>query len=127
MPLENEMKKPKKFGTPLGVLNVGMAVIIVLYVGMGFFGYLRFNHEIKGSITLNLPDDEIAAKIVQICLAVAIFMTHAVQCYVAIDISWNEYISTFVQNDSMKTFWEYVTRTSLVLFTCEFISCPFIL
>jgi proton-coupled amino acid transporter len=58
MPLENEMKTPKSFGGPLGVLNRAMVSIIVLYVGMGLFGYLKYGDESAGSITLNLPKDE---------------------------------------------------------------------
>lgn len=71
------MKKPKAFGGNFGVLNKGtrsllnvekyskvsslfiaMVIIVVLYVGMGLFGYLRFGDQILGSITLNLPRNE---------------------------------------------------------------------
>lgn len=58
MPLENEMKSPKSFGKPFGVLNVAMGLIIVLYVGMGFFGYLRYGENALGSITLNIPSED---------------------------------------------------------------------
>lgn len=57
MPLENEMKTPKSFGGKVGVLNISMVSIVILYVGMGFFGYLKYGDESKGSITLNLPDE----------------------------------------------------------------------
>lgn len=119
MPLENEMKKPRLFGSPCGVLHVGMASIISLYVGMGFFGYLRYGDKVEGSITLNLESTEVLAKVVQILLALAIYVTHALQCYVAVDIVWNEYISRKVRKDSRKIFWEYVVRTLLVLVTCK--------
>lgn len=59
MPLENEMRTPKSFGGNFGVLNRSMVLIIFLYVGMGLFGYLKYGPEIKGSITLNLPQDEL--------------------------------------------------------------------
>lgn len=59
MPLENEMKTPKSFGGNFGVLNKSMSLIIFLYVGMGFFGYLKYGADIKGSITLNLPQHEL--------------------------------------------------------------------
>lgn len=59
MPLENEMRKPKSFGGSTGVLNRAMVVIIFLYVGMGLFGYLNYGSDIKGSITLNLPPNEL--------------------------------------------------------------------
>lgn len=59
MPLENEMKTPKSFGGNFGVLNKSMIAIIFLYVGMGFFGYLKYGDQIAGSITLNLPQDKL--------------------------------------------------------------------
>lgn len=52
------MKTPKAFGGTYGVLNQSMSLIIFLYVGMGLFGYLNYGPDAKGSITLNLPDNE---------------------------------------------------------------------
>lgn len=52
------MKTPKAFGGTYGVLNIAMVFIVFLYVGMGFFGYLKYSDDILGSITLNLPAGE---------------------------------------------------------------------
>lgn len=52
------MKNPENFSRPLGVLNVGMSFVTFLYVTVGFIGYLRFGNDIYGSITLNLPQDQ---------------------------------------------------------------------
>ena len=117
MPLENEMKKPKTFIKSFGVLNIGMGTIVVLYTAIGFFGYIRYGSDIEGSITLSLTEPMVLAKTVQILLAVAIFFTHPIQCYVAIDIAWNEYIAPNLEKNSHKVLWEYVVRTSLVLLT----------
>ncbi|XP_014470140.1 PREDICTED: proton-coupled amino acid transporter 1-like isoform X2 [Dinoponera quadriceps] len=117
MPLENEMKTPKAFMKPFGVLNLSMSVIIVLYAGLGFFGYIRYGSDIEGSITLSLPTDEKVGKAVQIILAIAIFFTHPIQCYVAIDIAWNEYISPAIGKHRFKLVWEYVVRTVIILLT----------
>lgn len=56
--LENNMKTPKSFGGWFGVLNVGMFVITVLYAIVGLLGYLKYGAQADGSITLNIPKDE---------------------------------------------------------------------
>lgn len=52
------MKTPQNFGGTCGVLNMGMSVIVILYVVVGFFGYMKYGSAAEGSITLNLPKDE---------------------------------------------------------------------
>lgn len=58
LPLENNMKTPQDFGGPIGVLNTGMVIVACLYTSVGFFGYLKYGDHVKGSITLNLPPDD---------------------------------------------------------------------
>ncbi|XP_055632906.1 uncharacterized protein LOC129773330 [Toxorhynchites rutilus septentrionalis] len=117
LPLENEMKTPKKFGGNFGVLNKAMVLIVTLYIGMGFFGYLNYGPDAKGSITLNLPEDEILAQCVKGMLAFAIYITHGLACYVAIDITWNDYMKKRFGESTRTTFYEYMVRTVLVLIT----------
>lgn len=58
MPIENEMIKPAQFlGCP-GVLNIAMVTVSLLYACVGFAGYLQYGEEVRGSLTLNLPQDE---------------------------------------------------------------------
>jgi proton-coupled amino acid transporter len=58
MPLENSMKNPDHFINKLGILNIAMAIVIFLYAVIGFLGYVRFGDEVLGSVTLNLPREE---------------------------------------------------------------------
>lgn len=57
LPLQNEMKKPSDFKKPLGVLNIGMSVVTLLYILIGFLSYLKYGEGIEGSVTLNFPKD----------------------------------------------------------------------
>lgn len=58
LPLENNMKNPEDFGGSTGVLNTGMVIVACLYTSVGFFGYLKYGEDVKGSITLNLPPND---------------------------------------------------------------------
>ena len=52
------MKTPQHFiGCP-GVLNTGMFFVVLLYTGVGFFGYLKYGDATQASITLNLPTEQ---------------------------------------------------------------------
>ncbi|XP_025835239.1 proton-coupled amino acid transporter-like protein pathetic isoform X2 [Agrilus planipennis] len=115
MPVENNMKKPHHFlGCP-GVLNTAMATVVVLYGVIGFFGYLKYGEATEGSITYNLPVDEILAQVVKCLVALAIFFTYSLQFYVAYSITWGitgKHISTKFHNLT-----QIVLRTLLVSMT----------
>ncbi|XP_056631414.1 proton-coupled amino acid transporter-like protein CG1139 [Diorhabda sublineata] len=115
MPLENEMKTPQYFGSTLGVLNIGMAVIVLLYTSMGFFGYIAYGDKVGGSISYTIGN-ELPAQICKIMLSFAIYITHGLQMYPAIDTVWNQYLKTWIGKSDLLLFWEYLTRTLMVLF-----------
>lgn len=52
-------------------------------------------------------------------LAFAIYITHGLACYVAIDITWNDYVAKRLGAQRNALFWEYAVRTGLVLITCK--------
>ncbi|VVC27247.1 Amino acid transporter, transmembrane domain [Cinara cedri] len=114
--LENNMKTPASFGGTTGVLNVGMTAITIMYVAMGFFGYVKYGLDTQGSVTLNIPKNEILSQLVKIIFAFAIFITYALQAYVPVEIIWNTYMKKRIQNWD-KTTMEYLLRISVVLIT----------
>ncbi|RLU19973.1 hypothetical protein DMN91_008532 [Ooceraea biroi] len=115
--LENNMKTPQYFGGYCGVLNIGMIVIVILYIAVGFFGYVKYGAEAAGSVTFNLPEDEAMAQSIKIMFAIAIFITYALQAYVPVEIMWSTYLDHRIQN--RKVLWEYVCRTLITL--CTFV------
>lgn len=88
MPIENEMIKPQQFlGCP-GVLNTAMSAVVALYAFVGFSGYLNFGDEARGSLTLNLPQDEILAQVAKILVACVMILSYALIFYVPVDVIW---------------------------------------
>ncbi|KAA0197995.1 hypothetical protein HAZT_HAZT009166 [Hyalella azteca] len=59
LPIENRMADPSNFSGIIGVLNTCMVIVVCLYTGIGFFGYVRYREDVQGAITLNLPSDEV--------------------------------------------------------------------
>ncbi|XP_018898467.1 proton-coupled amino acid transporter-like protein pathetic isoform X2 [Bemisia tabaci] len=114
MPLENNMKKPQHLiGCP-GVLNTGMFLVISLYSGVGFFGYLKYGSKTEPSITLNLPQHELLGQSVKLMMAVAIFLTYALQFYVPFEIIWKSVKHRFTSKPKTA---EYSLRVGLVVGT----------
>lgn len=52
------MKTPEDFLGCCGVLNIATIIILIPYIIIGFMGYWKFGDTVKGSITLNLPSNE---------------------------------------------------------------------
>ncbi|XP_055526283.1 proton-coupled amino acid transporter-like protein CG1139 [Wyeomyia smithii] len=86
LPLESNMKTPKDFCRWNGVLNTGMTIVTCLYSAVGFYGYLKYGDEAQGSVTLNLPSEELLAQMVRLLMAVAVFASYALQFYVPMTI-----------------------------------------
>lgn len=86
LPIENQMKYPRDMLGVTGVLNTSMILVLVLYIAMGFYGYLKFGDSIQASITYNLPPTELAGQITLCLYSMAIFFSYSLQFYVVIDI-----------------------------------------
>ncbi|XP_038216222.1 proton-coupled amino acid transporter-like protein pathetic [Zerene cesonia] len=118
MPLENSMKTPKSMLGFCGVLNKGMSGVTLVYILLGFLGYLRFGENVQDSITLNLephPDDPqvygVLAQVVKVSIAVAVYCTFGLQFFVCIEIMWNSIKEKFTNRPN---FADYVMRTIMV-------------
>ncbi|XP_077302200.1 proton-coupled amino acid transporter-like protein acs [Arctopsyche grandis] len=116
LPLKNEMREPKHFQKPLGVLNTGMFVVISLITSVGFIGYLKWGEEVAGSLTLNLPKDDVLSVVVQGLLLFAIMFSFPIQFYVPVDIIWPQIQEKFGPFKSPVAA-ELILRCLLVLLT----------
>ncbi|XP_055386340.1 proton-coupled amino acid transporter-like protein CG1139 isoform X2 [Condylostylus longicornis] len=116
LPLENNMKTPEDFGGWTGVLNTGMVIVACLYTSVGFFGYLKYGENVRGSITLNLPPNEIFSQSVRVMMAVAIFLSYTLQFYVPVNII-SPYVQSKFDTERAKRLSEVSLRIILVTFT----------
>lgn len=52
------MEHPEQFLGCCGVLNMAMIIICSIYVILGFMGYWKYGEAAEGSVTLNLPPQD---------------------------------------------------------------------
>lgn len=126
----------------MGVLNVGMTIVTLIILTMGFVGFWRFGDDVKGSLTLNLPptlmyvktsvhdarskdfDERFLflffslSKIVVGLMVFAIICTYTLQFYVPVAILWPSVQEKYgpFQSPALA---EYLLRAALVFATCN--------
>lgn len=118
LPLQREMKKKKNFTSTFGVLNVGSILMILLLLSMGFFGYLKFGENVKGSITLSISEQYKGplAQVLVGAIGFGILCTYSIQFYVPVAIIWAE-ISEKFGPFTHPACGEYILRVVLVIIT----------
>ncbi|KDR21512.1 Proton-coupled amino acid transporter 1 [Zootermopsis nevadensis] len=116
LPLQSEMKQHDQFTRPFGVLNIGMTIVTCLIVTVGFLGYLKYGDSVEGSLTLNLPQEDILAQAVQLTISVGVLFSYALQMYVPIEILWPR-IQRRWGPFKYSSLIEIIFRSSLVLIT----------
>uniref|UniRef100_A0A1B6EEK5 Amino acid transporter transmembrane domain-containing protein n=1 Tax=Clastoptera arizonana TaxID=38151 RepID=A0A1B6EEK5_9HEMI len=87
LPIENSMKNPSNFLGWKGVFSRAMAFVILLSLVTGAFGYIKYGDDVKGSISLNLPNT-ILAEVIKVLVAVAIVCTYGLQIMAAAQVFW---------------------------------------
>ncbi|OTF84207.1 proton-coupled amino acid transporter 4-like protein, partial [Euroglyphus maynei] len=121
LPLQKEMKTPESLQGNVGVLNISMSLVACINLAIGFFGYLKYGDNVKGSITLNLPAEPLyqSCKVIFAC---AIFLSYSIQFYVPVTILWPWVCKKFNLKEGAKktNTIEYFFRAGLVIFTSKF-------
>ncbi|GJQ67749.1 hypothetical protein Trydic_g16554 [Trypoxylus dichotomus] len=112
--VENNMKTPKYFGGWFGIYNRSIAILLSLNTALGFLGFWKYGEETKPSIALNLPPDDIVTQLVNLLFAFAIYTSHGLNGYVPIQMVWENYLTTVLEESKYKVAWEYLLRVFLV-------------
>lgn len=111
MSVENAMKKPEQFLGKPSVLIMAQSFITLLYCFVGFFGYVRFGEETKGSISLNLPLDQWSAIAGQALIGCAIYFTFGLSFFVPTEILFKK-LEKRLENNRFAS--ETIIRTLLI-------------
>jgi amino acid permease len=87
LPIYNQLKKREQFGSYFGIANVAFFIILMLYILVGFLGFLKYGPDVKDSITLNLPAEPLYDA-VRAMFTLSILMSYPLQFYVPNEIIW---------------------------------------
>lgn len=119
LPLHSKMRDKPAFIGWNGVLNLGLVITICLYQAVGFYGFLKFGNDAKGSVTLNLPSDQWLYLSVRLMFAVSLFISYGLQFYVPVSIIW-PIIERNLERRGTELPWytAYIFRFLLVGVTC---------
>lgn len=102
LPIYLRMRDQTQMSGFLGLINVSYGILLVLYFCVGLFGFLRFGHDTKDSITLNLPPEPIY-DVVRAMFACSVLLTYPLQFYVPNEIVWNWARRTLLMVDPTET------------------------
>uniref|UniRef100_A0A8R1I044 Aa_trans domain-containing protein n=1 Tax=Caenorhabditis japonica TaxID=281687 RepID=A0A8R1I044_CAEJA len=84
LPIENQMNEPIHFITPNGVLNTSCVLVLLVYMTVGFFGFLRYGNDIRDTLTLNLPQTPFYQAI-KVMFVLCILVSYPLQFYVPME------------------------------------------
>lgn len=117
LPLKNSMKNPSNFSRPMGVLNVGVTMQTILFICLGVFGYWKYGDEAEGSLTMNLPKDEVLSQTVLLILSFGVILGYAIQFFIPIQIMFPSVRNIIKPADRNPLVGEMAFRTFMVLAT----------
>ncbi|XP_071570071.1 proton-coupled amino acid transporter-like protein acs [Temnothorax nylanderi] len=120
--IEHSMKKPWDYVKPCGILNWGMAFLVLIHILVGSIGYLKWGPDALGNFIRNHETHDgptIAALIMQ---ALAIYFTYGLQCYMPIRILKDGYAIPAIEDGTCKGtpfLWDLIIRFGITIVTCK--------
>ncbi|KAI6171753.1 Aa-trans domain-containing protein [Aphelenchoides besseyi] len=87
LPMENKIRSPTKMLGTFGVISQGMFFITIIYTLSAFLGYATYGQDVKGSITLNLPEST-ETLVIKCIFMLTAYAGFGIQQYVIVDMTW---------------------------------------
>ncbi|CDW52144.1 Aa trans domain containing protein [Trichuris trichiura] len=119
LPIENRCKTPGNLLRWNGVVNTSYGIITILSVAVGMFGYIKYGDAIQGSITLNMPKDEVLAMSAKVMVVTTIILSFPIQFYSPMEVI-TAILKRRFKNEKTMLLVEYAVRYALVFVTFAF-------
>lgn len=113
IPIQESMKKPKKFPSVLGLV---MIITTILLLSIGALSYAAYGSSTKTVVILNLPQDDKFVNAVQFLYSLAILLSTPLQLFPAIRIMENEFFTRSGKYNPWIKWKKNVFRFVLVMF-----------
>ncbi|XP_044766579.1 proton-coupled amino acid transporter-like protein CG1139 [Coccinella septempunctata] len=85
---EKHLQSPKKFFSSWGSLNIGMALITISYILVGFLGYWKYGEFAVGSFMNDLPLRDSASIWCRSLYTLSIYLSYGLHGFVLVDVLW---------------------------------------
>ncbi|KAF6201470.1 hypothetical protein GE061_003861 [Apolygus lucorum] len=121
--IERDMKNARKFGGLLGIYNVSMTFVVIVYLFIACVGYWKYGEDTRSTIVLTLQSDsfEWLVIFVQVAVGFALFLSYPLMCFVLFDIVWFNKIIPKLEEKNMgkkkQLMWEYLFRLGITALT----------
>lgn len=117
LPLKNDMAKPKLLTSRIGVLNVCILLVSVVYAGFGTKAYMKYGDQTQGNVLSNLPANNILSIIVYVSYTVAMGISFTYSFYISFDTLWSNYLGPKLESKKFGCLIKNVLKTLLNVLT----------
>ncbi len=116
IPLKNEMRKPKKFNSRIGVITLSYCLVTIIYSVFGFICYLKYGDQLLESVVWNLPSTDLT-KVTLTIFAIGNWFFVPLSGYVPYDIIWNTILKKKLGKSKFRVHYDYACRTFIAFMT----------
>lgn len=115
MSLRNEMKHPKTFTAPIGVMTISYSIIFACFFIVSIFFVLRYGVSLPNNTINVVPPTLVLSLITFVFYVLGHFLLIPLEMYVPMEIIWIDLLQGRHKMYGHKIVWEYLLRIFLVL------------
>lgn len=117
IPLKHEMKNPRQFSSPFGVVNIAAIIIISLNTSFGVVMYWKYGDDVQDNIILNLPNDDWLPILLCSIYTPVLCVCYFLNFYVCLNMYWDTFLEPKTSNFKYQFLLEYLVRTAINIAT----------